>query len=91
MKKFQKFEGDSDNPFKDVNILRLENEDGQTTIKIILLTSEELDIDALEKLVAELIAADLVKHDNIKIATYRDGNSRNIRYEGQVTILDSEK
>lgn len=78
-------QGDINNPFKDVKIVRKEQDDAET-ISVQLDTIEELDINALEKLIAELIAADLVRNNSIQITTQRFGISTNMRYEGRLTI-----
>lgn len=74
------------NPFKDIRIIHKET-DTSETIKIQLECIEELNIDALEKLMVELIIADVVKHNYIKIESHRQGNSSNIRYEGKLTVM----
>ena len=74
------------NPFKDIRIIHKET-DFSETIDIQLECSEELDIDALEKLIAELVIADIVKSNYLKIESHRQGNSTDIRYEGKLTVL----
>ena len=74
------------NPFKDIRIIHKET-DSSETIDIQLECSEELDIDALEKLIAELMIADIVKSNYLKIDSHRQGNSTDIRYEGRLTVM----
>ena len=80
--------GEPANPFKDVKIIHEEQEDYETLI-VQLDTTEELNIDALEQLISELISADMIKNNLINITTHRSGNSDDIRYEGSITIKHS--
>lgn len=85
--KFQKVRTSQgkDNLFRDVKIIHKDSEDTDTII-VQLDCIEELNIDALEKLIAELIASDMVKNNLIQITSQRSGNATDIRYEGKLTI-----
>lgn len=79
------------NPFKDVRILHSEHKFTNTLV-IQLQTTEELDIDALEKLLAELMVTDLVKNNLIQITTTRQGNSsQDIVYRGELTVVKTSE
>ena len=78
--------GTKENPIKDVQIIHT-YENNTDIISAQLEATEELDLIALEGLIAELLSGYIVKHDMIHMTTERQGNSPHVKYVGSLTLV----